>query len=269
MDQLNISSSRVSGRHPVANNSPLLASLLQEANGHPALNHVWLDSIAQHKYPSMMWALRDYACEYHGYASAFPVYLGAVIDKLEDENHQKVLRHNLDEEQGKLDAIDANVLKTAGIDVQAVDGVSHPRLYKRFCSALDIADEDLKTPSPAALMWKQQLLAYINDATPAAAVGAIGLGTESIVKPMYTKLLQGIRQLGTLDRKDYVFFELHCIVDDQHALDLNRIAYDLIASDDNLTELRAGMFKALDLRNQFWNHLHVRATKGPTGKLAS
>lgn len=269
MDQLDIASSRVPGRALSADNHSHLASLLQEAGNHPALNHIWLDNIARHEYPSMTWALRDYAYQYHGYASAFPIYLKSVIGKLEDEKHRKALEHNLDEERGKIDAIDAGILTAAGIDASTVDGVPHPLLYKRFCHALGIQDSDLNTPSDAALEWKQQLLDYIEDASPAAAVGAIGLGTESIVKPLYSKILQGIRRLGTLDRKDYVFFELHCIVDDQHAIDLNHIASDLMLEEDNLGELRAGMTKALDLRNRFWDHLHARATKGPTGRLAS
>jgi len=51
---------------------------------------------------------------------------------------------------------------------------------------------------------------------PAEAVGAIGMGTENIVNKIYTPIIHAIERLGTLDRKEYVFFELHCEVDDDH-----------------------------------------------------
>lgn len=261
--------SRMSGGTAAMQSSHVLSSLLDEASEHPALNHIWLDHIAEHKYVNMGWALRDYAYQYHGYASAFPTYLDAVINKLDDDRHRQALKHNLDEEKGKLDAIDAEVLTRAGIDVTAIDGVSHPGLYRRFCNALDISDSELGSPSIAAQSWRHDLLAYIAEATPAAAVGAIGLGTESIVKPIYNKLLCGIRKMGGITRDDYVFFELHCIVDDQHAIDLNHIAADLLSEEHNRNELRAGMLQALSLRNRFWDHLHDRAMTLGGGALAS
>ena len=87
----------------------------------------------------------------------------------------------------------------------------------------------------------------------------MGLGTENVVKPIYNKILKGIQGLGTLRREDYVFFELHCTVDDQHALDLHNVALDLLEDNKARQEMRLGMREALDLRNRFWNHLNRRA----------
>jgi pyrroloquinoline quinone (PQQ) biosynthesis protein C len=239
----------------------MLTSLLQEAREHPALNHVWLKNIAEQRYPNPTGALRDFAYQYHAYASAFPMYLKIVVDKLGDPNHKQALQHNLNEEGGQLDAIDTAILVDEGIDIEDIIGFSHPQLYHRFCTAMGISDSMLAEAAPVALAWRNELQDYLKSTSSAAAVGAVGIGTESIVKPMYEKLLRGMRSLDGLTRKDYVFFELHSIVDDQHALDLNRIASDLIAADvENLEQIRLGMNKALTLRLEFWDHLHKRAT---------
>ena len=263
MDLLDISKSRVPGMVPPADGG-LLGSLLLDADEHPALNHIWLENVAGQRYPDPAWVLRDFAYQYYAYVSGFPQYLQVVVDKLEDTRHQQALRHNLDEENGQLDAIDTAILEDVGIDVEAIVGFSHLQLYRRFCTAMGITNAELANAAPAALAWKQELLDYLKNTSQAAAVGTIGIGTESIVRPMYEKLLGGIRHLDGIARKDYVFFELHCIVDDQHAIDLNRIAVDLIADDeDNLNQMRHGRNKALDLRLQFWEHLHRRAAKQP------
>lgn len=236
-----------------------LSSLAAEAHAHPAIHHVWLRKIANSNYPDMHWVLADFAREYYGYSASFPNYLRLVIDKLEDENHKELLTRNLEEEQGSMDEDDRKALIDLRIDPQTVDGIPHPELYRRFCYAIGITDTELSTPSHAARCWRDRFMRFLANATPAAAVGALGLGTENIVKPVYRQLLDGIRRLGTLDRKDYVFFELHCTVDDQHALDLHNVALELLKTRRSHREMRLGMCEALDMRQQFWSHLARRA----------
>ena len=235
-----------------------LASLSREALSHPALNHPWLATIANSGFGDMHWALRDFAREYYGYSRDFPSYLRAVIDRLESPLHQELLGRNLEEEQGDLDDADREALRQIGIDPTTVDGVSHPQLFRRFCRAIGVSTPELQTSSDAALRWRERFSRFLNNATPAAAVGALGMGTEEIVKHIYQPMLAGIRGLG-LKREDYVFFELHCLVDDQHALDLRNVATDLLRDGQNCNEMRLGMKEALNLRNEFWDHLHRRA----------
>ena len=227
------------------------------ANAHPALHHPWLEAMATGAVTDLAGAFRDFAIEYQGYQSRFPLYLRLVIDSLRRPEHQQLLRHNLAEEKGHLDATDAAALAAIGIDPATVAGVPHPALFRRFATAIGVRDRDLEPASPAAIHWRQKFIAFLRDASPAAAVGALGLGTEQIVRPVYLKLLRGIRQLG-LARADYVFFELHCEVDDQHQKDLLAIALELIDSPPARADLRRGMLAALDLRNAFWSHLHAR-----------
>ena len=80
-----------------------------------------------------------------------------------------------------------------------------------------------------------------------------------MVKPIYEQILPAIRHLPFLNRQDYVFFELHCVVDDQHQEDLLRVAADLATSPEGQSELRRGMLTALDLRSELWDRLYTRS----------
>jgi len=231
-------------------------ALEKEADAHPALCHVWLKSIAGGVYQDTRHALRMFAVEYRGYSAAFPQYLNAVIDRLEDSAHKDALYHNLEEEKGTLDPEDAQKLAESGINVEKILGVSHPELFKRFCVAIGAGDAAANRPSSIAATWRRRLLEYLESASPAAAVGAIGLGTERIVKPIYKQVLSGLRASNAVSRDDYVFFELHCIVDDQHAKDLETIALELLKSPNGYSEMRKGMLTALSLRVEFWDYLH-------------
>ena len=235
-----------------------LAGLSREALRHPALHHCWLATIANSGFADMGWALQDFAREYYGYSRAFPSFLRAVIDRLESPLHRELLDRNLAEEQGDIDDGDREALRQIGIDPTIVDGVSHPQLFRRFCRAIGVSSAELQTPSDAALRWRERFSRLLHNATPAAAVGALGLGTEEIVKHIYVPLLAGIRGLG-LKREDFVFFELHCLVDDQHAVDLHNVSLNLLRDGRNYNEMRLGMKEALNLRNEFWDHLYRRA----------
>ena len=81
-----------------------------------------------------------------------------------------------------------------------------------------------------------------------------------MVKPIYQQILAGIQRLPFLTRQDYVFFELHCLVDDQHQEDLLTVAKELVLGQEGIEELRSGMETALDLRCDFWDYLYDATT---------
>jgi pyrroloquinoline quinone (PQQ) biosynthesis protein C len=229
------------------------------ADRHPAVHHRWLQRIAMGSYANPELALRDFAIDYCGYSDAFPRFLQIVIDKLDDPAHRARLQSNLDEERGHLADEDRAAIAAAGIDPATVDGVAHPILLRRFCRALNVSDLELQHPSEASRAWTAAFLEFLESASPAAAVGALGLGTEGVVRPIYSRILSGLRGLG-LSREDTVFFDLHCTVDDQHAIDLCEIAEDLAVTPIDRAELHHGMLRALELRHAFWDHLDAQAT---------
>ena len=56
-----------------------------------------------------------------------------------------------------------------------------------------------------------------------------------------------------------MFFELHCLVDDDHAEALREIAVDLAQTASGRRNLRLGMHQALGLRASFWEAMYRRA----------
>jgi hypothetical protein len=100
----------------------------------------------------------------------------------------------------------------------------------------------------------------ISNGSAAEAIGAIGIGTESVVKFMYKHLTNAIQKHTSLTKEEYVFFELHSEIDDEHGELMLQIASDLLKENpDNYFDLRKGMLKALNLRAMFWENMYNRA----------
>jgi pyrroloquinoline quinone (PQQ) biosynthesis protein C len=239
-----------------------LERLTREAVSHPAVCHPYLTDLAEGHLPDPQWALRDFAIQYPGYSNHFPRYLTAVISKLESPEHRQTLMQNLIEENGMLDDEEMAILLQHGIDPDWVQGISHPKLFERFQNAIGVNECDRNDDAEIEVAcWRESFYNLLLTGSAAEAIGAIGLGTENIVNNIYTPIIRAINRLGTLERRDYVFFELHCEVDEDHHEALLGIAGDLADSPLNRIDLRKGMLKALGLRSRFWDWMHDRAKK--------
>lgn len=236
-----------------------------EALAQPALRHPWLFCVKKRVYPDMPRAMRDFAWQYHAYSSAFPSYLRCAIRKLQLPRHRALLEENLREEQGELGLAERCQLRRAGLDPACVDGIPHPKLYRAFCGSLDLTEEELARPTREARLWQKEFLAFLEDASLPAVLGALGPGTENIVSPIYGALLVALRALPNAERIDLRFIVLHCNLDDQHAQDLRVVAQAFMSTESDRREMRSGMLKALALREQFFTHLHHRALEENPG----
>ena len=236
-----------------------IRSLQDEARQHRAINHPYLKALAAGDLPNPQQALIDFAVQYQGYTSWFPRYLNCVMSKLESEQHRAYFQENLDEEGGYLDEETLRALKAMGIEEEWVQGVPHPILFRRFQLAVGI-EARLEPLFPGAIKWRKDFLLMLQQATPAEAIGAMGLGTESMVKYVYRPITEAIRRFTNLHQRDYVFFELHSEVDDEHAELMMRVADELAAGDPKIIkEIQRGMESALQLRARFWDQLYSRA----------
>ena len=241
-------------------------ALPQAAVAHRAVRHPYLHALANGELPDVGFALADFARQYPVYSKWFPQYLSIVAAKLSDADHRELLLANLREERGILDDEALGQLAAAGIPAGWVEGIPHPQLFERFSRALGVVplldgDRDAR----AALHWRDRFYGLLRDGSTAAAVGAIGLGTEAIVRHIYPPIVAAIRRHGRLDREAYVFFELHCLVDDAHSETLLAIAASLARDERSRADLRNGMYAALELRAGFWDHLRRRAFARPRG----
>lgn len=231
-----------------------VAMLLGEAEAHRALHHPYLDALENGTLPDPVGALRRFTAEYAVYTKSFQNYLLLCMSKLEEQKHRSILLENLCEESGMIEEEELEELEALGIRAEWVQGVPHPEMFARFREAL----EATHTPDTGDIAkdWKELFVAQLTHAGAAEALGALGLGTESIVKHFYRPLIRAIRNLTDLARQDYVFFELHAELDDEHGELMLEIAAELIEQDPaNGEAMRRGMHKALGLRSLFCDRM--------------
>jgi pyrroloquinoline quinone (PQQ) biosynthesis protein C len=229
------------------------------AKEHSAVNHPYLEQLSAGFPNNPNKAIAYFASQYAHYSAWFPKYLNAVIVKLSDPQHKEHLLENLREEAGQLNEEEQQALQELNIDLDWVLGVAHPVLFDRFRST--ICKNYSWEMQNAVHSWRTNFLNYLESCSEIEAVGAIGLGTESIVKHFYKSIISSIEKHTQLTLEDYVFFPLHTEVDDEHGKTLLRIAEELVKKNETgMLNLKKGMETALDLRAKFWNELHLETS---------
>lgn len=234
-------------------------ALMAAALNHRAVRHPYLTALADGTLPDLAWALADFARHYLGYSSHFPQYLTALISKLDNPSHRQMLLDNLTEESGHYTGAELEALAATGVKQEWILGISHPELFRRFRNAVAGPGGGGTNEHLEVVCWRDMLLSVLRLGSAAEAVGALGLGTESIVPVIYAPFERAIERLGSLDPRETVFFPLHTAVDDHHQATLRQIALDFAASASGRRDLATGMHKALALRDSFWSWLHQRA----------
>jgi len=237
----------------------LVDDLTVAALQHRAVRHPYLEALAKGSLPDPRFALEDFARHYYGYSAHFPRYLTALISRLEDPAHRRALLENLTEESGVYEQEELDELAGIGIQPDWIVGIPHPELFQRFRKALGVANTAVQDDHIEVLCWREMFLAILTNGSPAEAVGALGLGTETIVQTLYQPFVKAINGLGTIHARDAVFFPLHTAVDDHHQATLKEVAAAYAQEPQGRADLAKGMVKALSLRDAFWNWLHQRA----------
>lgn len=238
--------------------------LAREALAHRAVRHPYLQALAAGDLPDTQAALADFARHYYGYSAHFPRYLTAVISRLERADHRAALLRNLTEESGQYEAEELAELQCCGVKPEWILGIPHPLLFQRFRHALGVDNTDASDDHIEVVCWRELFLSILINGSPAEALGALGLGTETIVQSLYQPFVTAIERLGSLAPEDTVFFPLHTAVDDHHQATLRAIASDFATTPEGRADLAKGMHKALALRDSFWCWLHERATAPPS-----
>jgi pyrroloquinoline quinone (PQQ) biosynthesis protein C len=237
-----------------------VSDLARQALRHQAVCHPYLEALGKGNLPDLRFALKDFARQYYGYSAHFPRYLTALISKLERPDHRSALLENLTEESGQYEQEELDELAEFGVAAEWIVGIPHPELFQRFRQALGVVNTGAIDDHIEVICWREQFLALLNSGSAAEALGALGLGTETIVQTIYQPFVAAIQQIQ-MDARDSVFFPLHTAVDDHHQATLKQIAVDFAATAQGRADLTKGMYKALALRNSFWSWLHQRALK--------
>ncbi|ADO72776.1 iron-containing redox enzyme family protein [Stigmatella aurantiaca] len=236
-----------------------------EVNEHRAVHHPYLEALSKGRLPDPAGALRDYAHQYFAYSTNFQRYLTATISQLDTPEHRRVLLANLLEEAHGVSPDEAELMRKHGIELEWVENVPHPVLYQRYLKALGMDEAWLRAHPfcDEAVQWSQLFLLCCGSLGAAVAVGAMGIGTELVVRQLYTPVLEAIQTYLDVSSRDRVFFDLHQKIDDEHGEVLLRIAEELAEDPAQRSLLRTGALMALNLRAAFYDSMLWRARAMP------
>jgi hypothetical protein len=81
------------------------------------------------------------------------------------------------------------------------------------------------------------------------------------VRSIYEPFTAAVRRHPELSPRVGVFFALHTAVDEQHQAALRSVAVEMARRPECRVDLRRGMFKALNLRERYWDWLQDRVRR--------
>ena len=144
-------------------------------------------------------SLRDYAGQYYHFELAYPTFLSGLHYRCGDQRIRQLLLDNLwDEEHGP---------------------ENHVELWLRFCDALELDREQVRTGEPvAATAALVNTYTTLTSKAPLAA-GAAALYAYEVQVPEVAKAKQaGLRELyGMDDQRAVSFFDVHQTLDLEHS----------------------------------------------------
>ena len=227
-------------------------ALLEECMDHPAVRHPYLDRLANGSYPDHHFAVKDYAQQYGYYSAKFTQALRGILDRLDSDIERATIEENLVEEEGDPTSTSLELLP-------------HRELFRRFAVQVGAADIGgvFSEGCLTVRIWTHLFLEKCVSDPVEIGIGAIGLGTESIVPLIYPKLLQAVDRLEVANPEEArIFFALHVGADEDHGTAFARIASNHAASEDGREALRFGAISSLNLRHAFYDVMDARASEG-------
>lgn len=173
------------------------------------------------------------------YSSYFTRYLCALMSNLPSNHEVLELAENLFEELG----LDAGNKSTP-----------HHLIYRDMLQRFGLSIDEAE-PTPGTLALIDTMLWHCKNPNPAFGLGALCLGAEALVPPLYSDILSGFEACGVTEEA-VDFFRIHVECDDGHAETIRDIMVDIAQDDDEQIEimLRAGQ-TLVDSRLNFFSEI--------------
>jgi pyrroloquinoline-quinone synthase len=202
---------------------------IERLREHPFVRRCRDGSITRHE-------LNVFLMQQAKYGSYFTRYLCALISNLHDSDDVMRLAGNLAEELG------------FGEDA----GEPHARIFARMLQELGVRQDDMPTfPETDHLI--ATALHYCKQRNPAYGLGALCLGAEAIVAPLYSDIIDGFLANG-VKREQLRFFDLHVACDDDHAETMREILQRMQAErPENATLVLEAAQAMIDARLEFFS----------------
>lgn len=135
---------------------------------------------------------------------------------------------------------------------------THPALFRRFLSALGLSGDKLSALSPLkeTAAFSATYEQVCRNGHWLEGMGAMGPGTECVVAPIYSQILDGLKQSSDVSDADCVFWTIHVHCDDGHGKNFIDAVRPYMGDADNRAHLRRGALTALEARERWLDGLH-------------
>lgn len=176
----------------------------------------------------------------------FTRFLAAAMAHCPDEATLGVLGHNLWEELGEGDPARA-----------------HPALFRRFTRALGLSDAELAA-IPAEPETQALIDTYLGLGRQFGLVGALGAicyASEGIVGALYGHIRKGLFQAIQFPEGSLEFFDVHVLVDDGHADQIESVLLPLLRTEADVHTVEKALVLAMDARCRFFDAVLRVATR--------
>ena len=228
-----------------------LEQLKREVIGHPALVHPFLERFGEGDVSEE--GVSKFAIQYYRHVRVSRLYLAALISNCgHDEKLQLALAEILFDEYGHLNPDE-----------------THPALYRRFLTALDITEEEWEEPPtiPEVQLYISAHRELTRDPDIRLGLGAMGPASEWPVPPIYVRLTEGLKKAVELSDEALEIFTSHVTMDVTHARIMMDAAAPYAEDEESQQKVREGAMRSLDARSVMLDGLH-KAVYGETAPLA-
>jgi pyrroloquinoline-quinone synthase len=204
-------------------------SHVERLREHPFIRRCREGTITRHE-------LNVFLTQQAKYSRYFTRYLCALISNLQD--NEDVMR------------LAANLVEELGFGEDA--GEPHSTLFARMLAELGVRQHEVPTfPETEHLI--DTALHYCKQLNPAYGLGALCLGAEAIVAPLYSDIIEGFLANG-VKREQLKFFEIHVDCDDDHAETMREILARMQSErPQDSTLILEGAQAMIDARLEFFN----------------
>lgn len=231
---------------------------------HQAVSHPFLPSLAGASFGNSKHEAADmlllFLSAYLGFNSGFIGNIETLLSLLDDEDHIRNLKENLQEEMGVYDEETLLEMETFGISRKSVEFVTHRDLFIDLVRFLETTLNNSYSNKMSALKHipepMNQAIDFAREQGQLGLLAALYFGSELIVPTIYSSILQGLKNsIDDVSNENVKFLLIHIDMDKSHALTLREIILQNCKTKADRLILLACTKRLLDARVDFYNLL--------------